>query len=47
MGGTRKRIEPPSCVKLKKEGKLWRIFEKGGFTSYIERLWGSNKDVTN
>lgn len=38
MGGARKRIEPPSCMKLKKECKLWKILEKGCFTSYIERL---------
>lgn len=47
MGGARKRIEPHSCVKMKKECKLWRILEKGGFASYIERLQGCNKDVTN
>lgn len=46
MGGARKIIEPPSCVQLKKDTKIWRLIEKGGVPPYIERLHGRNKDTT-
>lgn len=45
MVGARKRIEPPSCVQIKKDKKIWRLLEKGGVNPYIERLHGRNEDV--
>ena len=47
MGGKQKQVEPPSCVRWKKNSEVWDILRLGNFTGYMERLKGNNPAITH